>query len=73
MSRLIPIRPNKNVIFSSEHKITTYDDEKRIFYQPITDVTNSIEAVKAMVKKRYREYDFSNKHILNFEWEKLIP
>jgi hypothetical protein len=73
MTRLIPTRPNKNVIFSSEHEITTYDDEKKIFYQPITDVTNSIENVKAMVKKRYKEHDFFNKHVLNFEWEKLIP
>ena len=72
-NKIKPIRLDRKCIFSNEHKITTYDDEKRIFYQPITDVTNSIEDVKAMVRKRYREYDFSNKHILNFEWEKLIP
>jgi hypothetical protein len=67
------MRPNRKCIFSHDHQITTYDDEKRIFYQPYTDVVNSIGDVKEMIKKRYREHDFSNKHVLNFEWEKLIP
>lgn len=53
----------------NKQSITIYDTEKRTLFQPRLKEANKI--IDRIVY-RYKTYDFDDKKILNFEWEKLI-
>lgn len=63
-------RPGRNVIHTDKVAITTYDEDKRILYQPVNE---KIDQLVSLVNFRYATNDFSSKEIVKFPWVKLHP
>ena len=66
----IPVRGGRKIFMDENIPITLYPDDKTLIQPSFRN--HLVEGLVDMVKRRYAANDFSNKKILNFDWERII-